>query len=71
MTSAATTPILTLDTQTTGSTGKLGPVGCAWTLDLGVLFDSALFLKLEHHQENHLSASLNYIVIFLFHSYVL
>lgn len=30
MTSAAMTPILTLDTQMTGSTGKLGLVGCLW-----------------------------------------
>lgn len=51
MTSAATTPIPTPDTQMTGSTGKLS-LGTSLLLAVGV--DFALFcLGLECHQTNH------------------
>lgn len=60
-TSVATTPILTLGTQMTGLTGKLG-LRTGLALQVGVLFCFVLFLSLESHQPKNLRASLNCIV---------
>ena len=64
-TSAAMIPIHTLDTQTTGLTGKLGLWGCLGHQEWG--FSSLCsVLRLEYHQKNNLSASQNYPVTFSF-----
>lgn len=62
MTSAATTPILTLDTQMTGLTGNQNSwASLTWSNE--ILFHFAL--TLDHHQQNHHNASL-YCEFFFF-----